>query len=120
MQENEQSENQCKKSFPMETHFQSIMKAEKLCAEKDNKKKMHEDNEQLEQQCTQCKKTFMMETHFQSSRKPEPTKMCLKCREIHIKSRQKPTSAGQNRRNIYLSHKKKEIEKSRGCQWVPF
>ncbi len=78
---------------------------------------MQENNKPLEKQCSQCKKTFLISTHFQSSRRPEGTKMCLKCRKLAIKYTNKPTSAGQKRRDIYFSHKKKEIEKSRGCQW---
>ncbi len=67
--------------------------------------------------CSKCKHSFFFETHFQSILKPEGTKQCLKCRNVSIKSNNNPTSVNQKRKNIYLSHKRKTVEKSRGCQW---
>ncbi len=70
-----------------------------------------------EKQCSRCRKSFLIESHFQSSRRSEPTKTCKFCRDMKINSNNKPTSSVQKRANIYLYHKRKEIEKNRGCQW---
>ncbi len=70
-----------------------------------------------EKKCSHCKRTFLISTHFQSLYKPETTKMCKLCRNRFIKYKNKPTCSYTKRRNIYLSHKKKKIEKSRGCEW---
>ncbi len=67
--------------------------------------------------CTRCKKSFLIATHFQSHMRPIATKQCLKCRNGYKKFRQNPTNVYQKRKNIYLSQKRKTIEKSRGCQW---
>jgi len=67
--------------------------------------------------CSICTNIFLIETHFQSSRKSESTKTCKLCRNQSIKWKNNPTSVEQKRRTIYLTHKRKEIEKSRGCQW---
>ncbi len=67
--------------------------------------------------CFRCEKSFLIATHFQSHKKPEATKWCLKCRNGNIKSQNNPTGKRQKRKNIYLSHKMKTIENSRGCQW---
>ncbi len=72
---------------------------------------------ELFKNCSICKKSFLIETHFQSHMKPEGTKQCLKCRNGAIKYKNNPTSVNQKRKNIYLSHKRKTIEKTRGCQW---
>ena len=74
-------------------------------------------NKKKEQQCSECKKIFPVETHFQFRNRAGATKMCILCRNRHNKNQRKTTSFIQKRRNIYLYHKKKEIEKSRGCQW---
>ena len=79
---------------------------------------MNNINNSDEKKCQMCKKTFLIETHFRSIVKCEATKMCKLCRDNQIKYKNKSTSTSQKRRNIYLSHKKKKIEKTRGCEWA--
>ncbi len=67
--------------------------------------------------CSKCKKTFLISTHFQSCRKSEGVIRCKLCRNRNNRYKDKPTSTTQKRRAIYLSHKRKQIEKSRGCEW---
>jgi len=67
--------------------------------------------------CLKCKKTFLISTNFRSRHKSETTKMCSLCRNRVIKYNDKPTSARKKRREIYLSLKKNQIEKTRGCEW---
>ncbi len=77
---------------------------------------VHVAENELFKKCLRCKHSFLIETHFQSNIKPE-TKTCLECRNRSKKSKNNPTSKYQKRKNIYLSQKRKTIEKSRGCQW---
>ncbi len=72
---------------------------------------------ELFKKCSKCKKSFLIATHFQSHMKPEGTKNCLKCRNVVTKYNNNPTCKRQKRKNIYLSHKRKTIENTRGCQW---
>ncbi len=67
--------------------------------------------------CSNCKKSFLIEINFQSNLRPEGTKMCLKCRNGSKKCHNNPTNKCQKRKNIYLSHKRRTIENTRGCQW---
>ena len=71
---------------------------------------------ELCKKCSHCNKSFLIKTHFQSNMKQE-TKKCQKCRKTSIKSNNNPTSKNKKRKYIYLSHKKTQIENSRGCQW---
>ena len=66
-----------------------------------------------EKECSKC----LIETDFQSRMRAEGTKQCKICRCRNTKYNNNPTSAQQKRINLYLAHKKNEIEKSRGCQW---
>ena len=67
--------------------------------------------------CSKCKKDFLVSTHFQSRLKTG-TKYCKLCRDQNNKCRNNPTSARSKRQKIYLSHKRNQTEKSRGCQWI--
>ncbi len=123
----------CRKTFPIDSHFRSSVKCEttqcKSCREAFklwfndrklidlNQLTMQVKNEQKVKQCSQCKKSFLTETHFQSHVRAKATKMCKLCRNRHNTYEHKLTSVTQKRRNIYISHKKNEIQKSRGCEW---